>query len=66
MRSSATAAWKASAVVCKDGWGLSWQITLRALTEALAADGGEAKRAFQAMLAMKKIDIAAIEAARRG
>ena len=51
---------------CKDRWGLSWQITPRALTDALAAGGGEAKRAFEAMMPMKKIDIAAIEAARRG
>ena len=45
---------------------LSWQITPRALTDALAAGGGEAKRAFEAMMTMKKIDVAAIEAARRG
>jgi predicted 3-demethylubiquinone-9 3-methyltransferase (glyoxalase superfamily) len=51
---------------CKDRWGLSWQITPRTLTEALAAGGGEAKRAFEAMMPMKKIDIATIEAARRG
>ena len=51
---------------CKDRWGLSWQITPRALTEAMAAGGGEAKRAFKAMMPMKKIDIATIEAARRG
>ena len=51
---------------CKDRWGLSWQITPRALTEALAAGGGEAKRAFEAMMGMTKIDAAAIEAARRG
>jgi predicted 3-demethylubiquinone-9 3-methyltransferase (glyoxalase superfamily) len=51
---------------CKDRWGLSWQITPRALTDALAAGGGEAKRAFEAMMKMKNIDIAAIEAARRG
>ena len=51
---------------CKDRWGLSWQITPRALTEAVAAGGGEAKRAFEAMMPMKKIDIATIEAARRG
>lgn len=51
---------------CKDRWGISWQITPRVLTEALAAGGGEAKRAFDAMLTMKKIDVAAIEAARRG
>jgi predicted 3-demethylubiquinone-9 3-methyltransferase (glyoxalase superfamily) len=51
---------------CKDRWGLSWQITPRALTNALGAGGAEAKRAFGAMMSMKKIDIAAIEAARRG
>jgi predicted 3-demethylubiquinone-9 3-methyltransferase (glyoxalase superfamily) len=51
---------------CKDRWGLSWQITPRALTDALAAGGGEAKRAFDAMMTMKKIDVAKIEAARRG
>jgi predicted 3-demethylubiquinone-9 3-methyltransferase (glyoxalase superfamily) len=51
---------------CRDKWGISWQITPRALTEAMAASGDEAKRAFEAMMTMKKIDIAAIEAARRG
>jgi predicted 3-demethylubiquinone-9 3-methyltransferase (glyoxalase superfamily) len=51
---------------CKDKWGVSWQITPRVLTEALAAGGEEAKRAFDAMMTMKKIDIATIEAARRG
>ena len=51
---------------CKDRWGLSWQITPRVLTDALAAGGAEAKRAFAAMMPMKKIDIATIEAARRG
>ena len=51
---------------CKDRWGLSWQITPRALTDALAAGGGEAMRAFEAMMTMRKIDIAAINAARRG
>jgi predicted 3-demethylubiquinone-9 3-methyltransferase (glyoxalase superfamily) len=51
---------------CKDKWGVSWQITPRALTEAMAAGGEEAKRAFEAMMEMKKIDVAAIEAARRG
>jgi predicted 3-demethylubiquinone-9 3-methyltransferase (glyoxalase superfamily) len=51
---------------CKDKWGVSWQITPRVLTDALAAGGGEAKRAFEAMMGMKKIDIALIEAARRG
>jgi predicted 3-demethylubiquinone-9 3-methyltransferase (glyoxalase superfamily) len=51
---------------CKDRWGVSWQITPRALTEAMAAGGDEAQRAFDAMMTMKKIDVAAIEAARRG
>jgi predicted 3-demethylubiquinone-9 3-methyltransferase (glyoxalase superfamily) len=51
---------------CKDKWGVCWQITPRVLTEALAAGGDEAKRAFDAMMDMKKIDVAAIEAARRG
>ena len=51
---------------CKDKWGISWQITPRMLTDALAIGGDEAKRAFDAMMEMKKIDIAAIEAARRG
>ena len=50
---------------CKDRWGLSWQITPRVLTEALAAGGEEARRAFDAMMGMKKIDVAAIEAARQ-
>ena len=45
---------------------ISWQITPRVLTDALAAGGDQAKRAFDAMMGMKKIDIAAIEAARRG
>lgn len=51
---------------CRDKWGISWQITPRALSEAMAAGGAEAKRAFEAMMSMKKIDVAAIEAARRG
>ena len=51
---------------CKDRWGLSWQITPRVLTEAFNAGGDEAKRAFAAMMPMKKIDIATIETARRG
>ncbi len=50
---------------CKDRWGLSWQIIPRVLTDALAAGGEEARRAFEAMLTMRKIDIAAIERARR-
>jgi predicted 3-demethylubiquinone-9 3-methyltransferase (glyoxalase superfamily) len=51
---------------CKDRWGVSWQITPRVLTEALAAGGDEARRAFEAMMTMTKIDVAAIEKARRG
>ena len=52
---------------CKDRWGLSWQITPRALTEAVTdPDPAAAKRAFEAMMTMGRIDIAAIEAARRG
>jgi len=51
---------------CKDRWGVSWQITPRVLTEALAVGGEEAKRAFAAMMDMKKIDVARIAAARRG
>ena len=52
---------------CKDKWGLSWQITPRALTHAVTdKDPAAAKRAFDAMMTMGKIDIAKIEAARRG
>ena len=51
---------------CKDKWGLSWQITPRALTDALALGGDAAGRAFTAMMEMGKIDIARIEAAVRG
>ena len=51
---------------CKDRWGISWQITPRVLTDAMAKGGEEAKRAFAAMMDMKKIDAAKIEAARRG
>lgn len=52
---------------CKDKWGLSWQITPRALMAAISdPDGAAAKRAFDAMMTMQKIDIAKIEAARRG
>ena len=51
---------------CKDKWGLSWQITPRVLTEALAdSDRAAARRVFEAMMTMVKIDIAAIEAVRR-
>ena len=51
---------------CKDKWGVNWQITPRVLTEAMAQGGDVAKRAFEAMMPMKKIDVAAIEAAVRG
>ena len=51
---------------CKDRWGLSWQITPRVLTEALTAGGEEARRTFDAMMGMKKIDVAAITSARQG
>ena len=51
---------------CRDKWGLSWQITPRVLTEAMATGGDVAKRAFAAMMTMAKIDVAAIEAAVRG
>jgi len=52
---------------CKDKWGLSWQITPRALMDAIKdPDRAAAKRAFDAMMTMRKIDIATIEAARRG
>ena len=52
---------------CKDKWGLSWQITPIVLTQAITnPDQAAAKRAFDAMMQMKKIDVAAIEAALRG
>src|SRR4249920_2690907 len=51
---------------CKDKWGLSWQITPRVLTDAMAKGGDVAKRAFAAMMPMGKIDVAKIEAAIRG
>ncbi|NOT88864.1 MAG: VOC family protein [Lysobacter sp.] len=52
---------------CKDRWGLSWQITPRVLIDAYTdPDPAVAKRAFDAMMTMHKIDVAAIEAARRG
>lgn len=51
---------------CKDKWGLSWQITPRVLTDALATGGDVARRAFTAMMTMQKIDVAAIKAAVRG
>ncbi|GMM94130.1 VOC family protein [Qipengyuania sp. MTN3-11] len=51
---------------CKDKWGFSWQITPRTLLESQQAGGDEARRAFEAMIAMQKIDVAAIDAARAG
>ena len=48
---------------CKDKWGVNWQITPKVLTDALAAGGQKAKNAFEAMMTMRKIDIAALEAA---
>lgn len=50
---------------CKDRWGVSWQITPRVLTEAMAEGGEVARRAFEAMMTMQKIDVAKIEAAVR-
>ena len=51
---------------CKDKWGISWQITPRVLTDAMAEGGEVARRAFEAMMEMGKIDVAKIEAAVRG
>lgn len=51
---------------CKDKWGISWQITPRILMEAHSTGGDVARRAFEAMFPMKKIDVATIEAAIRG
>ena len=52
---------------CKDKWGLSWQITPVQLTAGMSdADPAARKRVFSAMMQMKKIDVAAIEAARKG
>ena len=51
---------------CKDRWGVSWQITPRILAEAMGGEPGRAKRIFEAMMKMKKIDIAALEAAAEG
>jgi len=50
---------------CKDKWGISWQITPRVLTDAMAKGGDTARSAFEAMMPMKKIDVAKIEAAIR-
>jgi len=51
---------------CKDKWGVSWQITPRTLIEGLMAGGAEAERTFNAMMTMQKIDVAKINAARKG
>ena len=51
---------------CKDKWGFSWQITPRKLIELITAGGDRSQRAFQAMMTMKKIDIAVLEAAVAG
>jgi len=51
---------------CKDKWGVSWQITPQVLTDAMSAGGEKARRAFEAMMPMKKIDVATIEKAVRG
>ena len=51
---------------CKDKWGFSWQITPKALLDALHLGGEPAKRAFEAMMTMQKIDVATIEAAVAG
>ena len=51
---------------CKDKWGLNWQITPHVLTEAMAQGGDVAKRAFEAMMTMHKIDVATIEVAVKG
>ena len=51
---------------CKDKWGVSWQITPQVLTDAMSAGGAKAKRAFEAMMPMQKIDVATIEKAIRG
>jgi predicted 3-demethylubiquinone-9 3-methyltransferase (glyoxalase superfamily) len=51
---------------CKDKWCLNWQITPRVLTDAMAQGGDVAKRAFEAMMTMQKIDVATIQAAVKG
>ncbi len=52
---------------CRDRWGISWQITPAALLDAISdPDPAAAKRAFDAMMSMRRIDIAAVQAARRG
>ena len=51
---------------CKDKWGISWQITPRVLTQAMVAGGDVARRAFEAMMPMRKIDVTAIAVAVKG
>ncbi len=51
---------------CKDKWGVNWQITPKVLTDAMSEGGAKATAAFEAMMSMGKIDVAAIEAAVRG
>ena len=51
---------------CKDKWGINWQITPQVLTDAMSAGGTKAKRAFTAMMPMRKIDIETIERAISG
>src|SRR5207245_10428956 len=51
---------------CKDRWALSWQITPRVLTEALAAGGGEAKRALEGMMQLQRSDVVTTQARHRG
>ena len=51
---------------CKDKWGFSWQITPKRLTDLLSEGGERARRAFKAMMTMRKIDVATIEAAAKG
>lgn len=51
---------------CRDKWGISWQITPKVLLDAVAGGGEPARRAFEAMMPMKKIDVAKIEAAIAG
>ncbi len=51
---------------CRDKWGVSWQITPKVLTDAMSAGGEKAKRAFEAMMPMQKIEVATIERALQG
>lgn len=51
---------------CKDHWGLSWQINLRALADAPGAGGSQPNRGFETTMSMRKIEIAKIETEQRG